>query len=76
MADEQALLDLCARCLAIPSELSTALAKLKVTGKRSRWKSLRQALKTVWGAEGVANMRGRLVDLRDELDTRILLGLR
>jgi hypothetical protein len=53
--DEQALEAICEGCISVPKELISKLEKLKVkdVGKFRKYKSFRQALKTVWLKEAV-----------------------
>ncbi|KAH6719561.1 hypothetical protein BKA61DRAFT_544125 [Leptodontidium sp. MPI-SDFR-AT-0119] len=68
---------ICENCIALSQELLEHLGKLQVpkTGDR-KWKSFRQALKTVWSKQGVDEMARRLEDARHDLDTFVLLQIR
>ncbi|KAF4633368.1 hypothetical protein G7Y89_g4751 [Cudoniella acicularis] len=75
--DEQALNTICDSCVNIANELSEYLEKLKVKGQKyRRWKSFRQALKTVWRKEDIDNLVKRLSLLRGQLELHILASLR
>ena len=60
----------------VAEELLQKLEKLKVEGKHRRWKSFRQALKSVWTREEINALANRLANLRAQLDSRILFSLR
>jgi hypothetical protein len=47
---------LCEKCLEVALEIESALADTKKKGTFGRWKSFRQALKAIWGAEKLADM--------------------
>jgi len=75
---DQALEDICGRCVEVSKELVGRLEKLKVPAdhKYREWKSFRQALKAVWGREKTEEMATRLAKLREELETHVLIELR
>lgn len=61
-------------CLDISNELLTRLHKLRLresTDER-KWKSLRQALKTVWSKSEMNSIEGRLIACRKELDSHLI----
>jgi hypothetical protein len=66
------------QCLEIADELALELEKLKVPvgAKFRRWKSFRQALKCAWSKEKLENMRRRLMELREDLGTHVIVGIR
>lgn len=74
--DDRALYDLCKGCVDVSNELQNGLAKLQVTGAPSRWKSLRKALKSIWSKEHISELQSSLTQYREQLDSRILMGLR
>lgn len=76
--DEQALEDMASRCSAISDELLAKLEKLRVSknAKHRRWKSFRQALKSVWSKEDLDRLAATLREYRDQLEFHILLSLR
>lgn len=63
-------------CLSISQKLLSHLEKLKVEGKHDRWKSMRQALKSVWNKAEIDEIARRLTGLRSELELHILVSLR
>jgi hypothetical protein len=71
--DEQALEDLSASCTILANELVDRLNKLKVAGdtKHRKWKSFRQALKTVWSKEELDAMANKLSEYRNQLEFHI-----
>lgn len=64
------------RCEEVADELLIFLEKLKSTGKKTRWKSVRSALESAWKKEKVDEMRKRLEGFRDEINLHILVDLR
>ena len=74
--DDFALHALCKRAIDVSQELQDGLNKLQVNGAPSKWKSLRKALKSIWGKERIAQLESRLAAYRDELDSRILIGIK
>lgn len=74
--DEKALADLNEKCLEVAATLLEKLEDLKASSPRKRWKSLRQALKSVWSKEAVDSLSWTLKGLREEINTRILVHLR
>ncbi|KAG8534407.1 uncharacterized protein KY384_001252 [Bacidia gigantensis] len=63
-------------CKAVSQELIAALSDLQSTTKLSRWKSIRQALKTTWGTDKLDQTSQRLQNFRDQLTLRILVSFR
>ena len=57
-------------------EILSALSKLKVQGKRSKWKSYRQAVKSVWNKGKIDEMLQRLMMIRDEVELGIIVDIR
>lgn len=76
--DETALVKLSQQCAGIADELLFKLEKLKVPkeAKFRKWKSLRQALKSVWNKEELNKMAATLSDFRSQLELHILVSLR
>jgi hypothetical protein len=74
--DEQALHDLSKTCVEVGTKLLSKLQKLKAGGERRKWKSFRQALKSIWSKEEVDALSWRLKGLREEMDTRMIVHLR
>ncbi|KAK4198003.1 hypothetical protein QBC40DRAFT_341612 [Triangularia verruculosa] len=68
------------KCEQIATELLAALDGLKVksrdrTGWPRKWKSIRQALKTVWHEDRIAKLESRLDRCRQQMTFNILEGL-
>lgn len=70
------LQDLCDRITATAVELLAALRNLKVQGTRTKWKSMRKAIKSVWGKEKLAAIESRLSGFRSELNLHISVSAR
>lgn len=66
-SEAEALEELCGRCAKTAGELLSALQTFTVQGKKTKWKSTRKALKSLWGRDGVEEMKQRLLDFREEL---------
>jgi hypothetical protein len=77
-AEDQALESLSRECLAAARELKGTLDtfKLEPATTARKWKSVRQALKSVWHKEKVDAMAERLRGFREQLDSGILVSLR
>ncbi|CAN9449980.1 unnamed protein product [Alternaria alternata] len=74
--DEQALCDLCKGCIDVSQELTKALKKLTSQGKPGRFRSFRQALKSVWSKDDIDNLERRVRMYKEELNICIIVGLR
>lgn len=76
--DEKALQAIAVQCSVMADELLLRLNCLKVPeGTRyRRWKSFRQALKSVWNKEDLDKMAATLSDYRSQLEMHILVSLR
>jgi hypothetical protein len=74
--DEQALRDLGAVSSQVAEALLEQLYKAKAQGRFRRWKSLRQAVKSVTSKGEVDDLAKRLSVLRDQFNLRILTGLK
>jgi hypothetical protein len=75
---DQILEQICSGCVEVSRELVQRLDNLKVPEdhRHKKWKSFRQALKSVIGKSKINEIKGRLHGFRMELDTHVLLGLR
>ena len=73
---DPALLSLCSSCNDVAKELLAALSKLKAEGGKSKWKSFRKALRSVWSKEKVLEIERQLSNFRDEINLRIVVDLR
>ena len=76
--EELQLHKICIETKSISEALYLHLIKLKVPRRHEgrKWKSFRQALKTVWSKPDLDRLAGRLAELRNELDTHLLVSLR
>jgi hypothetical protein len=74
--DEQALCDLCKGCIDVSQELTNALKNLTGQGKPGKFRSFRQALKSVWSKDDIDRLEKRVRLFKEELNTRIIVGLR
>ncbi len=75
---DQRLDEICKDCSNLSKNLLHQLGELKVPkgSEHRRWKSFRQALKSVWSKDEIDAISARLRDLRDELDSEVLDLLR
>jgi len=67
---------MCSSCDAAAKELLEVLETLKIQGKKTPWKGMRQAIKSIRGKAAVLEISGRLTNLRELLETIILVVLR
>lgn len=76
--DERALEALAEKCDEIATTLLSRLQNLKVKkeDKYRGWKSVRQALKSVWNKEELDDLAQRLSSHRDQLQFSILLSMK
>lgn len=75
--DETRLRNLCDRCVEVAYELQIQLNKLKAKdGHGKRLRSYKQALISVWRKDDIEEIAARLKRYQQELDTRVLLGIR
>ncbi|KAF2636449.1 hypothetical protein P280DRAFT_435165 [Massarina eburnea CBS 473.64] len=63
-------------CIENANDLISVLDGLKVKGNARKWKSWRQAIKSVWRKERLEEMLARLQLIRDEIEFGIILDLR
>lgn len=76
-ASGRILEEICQGCLDVSEELIPRLEELKVLDRsRKKWRSFRQALKSVWSKESIHEIRERLVAYQAQLDTHTLLYLK
>jgi hypothetical protein len=74
--DERALIKLSDQCKALADKLLDVLHGLAVTGSHKKWKSVRQALRSVWKDGEIQDVRRRLNDFRSQLTLRLVAILR
>jgi hypothetical protein len=63
-------------CLNTTGELLEVLEKLRVHGSKTRWKSFRAAVKSVWRKEKVEELLERLKLIRDEIEFGTIIDMR
>ena len=71
--DEMALESITAQCNKVGEELIDALQKAKVQGAHKRWKSARQALKSVLGHDKIQDLYDRLKQYREQIVVVLLV---
>jgi hypothetical protein len=78
LVEEQALEAICNGCISASNELLSRFEKLKLRDGRKcrRYKSFRQALKSVWSKGAIDEIAKRLENYRKELDAHMLASLR
>ena len=74
-ADEQTICNLCKGCIDVSQELTKALENLKGQGKPGRFRSFRQALKSVWSRDDIDSLVGRVKMYKEELNIRTIVAL-
>jgi ankyrin repeat protein len=74
--NELALVAICRSCIDIVDELLQKLSCLAVQGNITRFKSYRQALKSVWHKDAINDLASKLELFRGELNTCLLLSIR
>ena len=75
-AGDVRLQNLCTSCNEVANELLMVLGKLNAGATRTKWKSVRKALRTVWSKEKIHELEKRLTCFRDELNFRIVVDIR
>ena len=71
-----ALQTLCLSCREAAINLLEALDKVKVKDKQQKWESIRKALRSIWSKEEVKALEQRLAKIKDDLNLRVVVGLR
>jgi hypothetical protein len=74
--DDQGLDDIGSAAQELARDLLFRLNMAKVQGRFRRWKSLRQALKSVWSKKEIDSMFQRLQWLKQQMQMRIIVALR
>ena len=74
--DVRAMDTLSSACTEAAERLLKKLNTAKAQGRFRRWKSLRQALKSVWSKSEVDEMARALQGFRTELELRVLVSLK
>lgn len=60
----------------IAKQLLMTLQNLKVQVGNRRWRSVKQALTSAWKQKDIAELQTRLSDIRQQIDTTLLICLR
>lgn len=78
LPEDEAIKILCTSCVDLSQELIAKFDRLRVStgAKHRRWKSLRQALKSVWSKRAIDDISDQLNKHRKELEGHVLLSLR
>jgi hypothetical protein len=76
--DAKALETICCVCVKLSGELLSRLEKVRLDEKSTsrKWKSFRQALKTVCMKDGVDSLARRIADCREELNSHLIVSIR
>jgi hypothetical protein len=74
--EEASLLSLRATANELAANLLDRLNMVKAQGKYRRWKSFRQALKSIWSKREVNEMAQRLEVLKTQLTLRVIVSIR
>jgi hypothetical protein len=76
--EDDALRAICDGCIAASITLLSKLDKLKVQDddRMRRYKSIRQALKSVWSQKSLDELAEQLKHFRSEMDAHVLVSLR
>jgi len=76
--ESQALEDICGNCTKLSKELLSQLDQLRVDEKYKfrRWKSFRQALRSVCSKDKVDDLARRIADCREELNSHLIVSIR
>jgi hypothetical protein len=77
-AEDQTLQAVCDGCVSVSRTLLAKLEKLKVRDGQSlrKYKSFRQALKSVWSKGSLDDIAKRLKTYQNEMDAHVLVSLR
>ncbi|OBT62583.1 hypothetical protein VE03_07372 [Pseudogymnoascus sp. 23342-1-I1] len=73
--DERALSSLAMQCRNVANTLLVALEDLSMKGPHKKWKSVRQALLSVWREKEIRDIQNRLDSFRGQLTTRLVATL-
>ena len=67
LIDQQSLRSIAESCDNVAKQLLDILQKLKVQGPHRTWKSVRQAIKSVWNKAHIDELRGRMEGYREQM---------
>jgi len=74
--DDQSLMDLCEKCTNVADQLLGKFDRVKITGRYRKWKSARQALKSVTSKGDLEQIANTLEMYRSEIHLHITVSLR
>ncbi len=74
--EDQSLMGLCANCESIANELLTRFGRIEGTSKHRKWKSARQALKSVTNKDDLELLARRLDRYRSAINLHVTITLR
>lgn len=73
---EEALRETALECMQFADDFTGAIDELRVTGNHRKWKSFRQALKSVWKKEGIEERLVKLDRLRQQVVIHLLVVMK
>lgn len=73
---EEALQEVVLDCMQFANDFTDAIDELRVTGNHRKWKSFRQALKSVWKKEGIEERLVKLDRLRQQVIIHLLVVMK
>lgn len=74
--DSEALKVICLRCGKLSEDLISRLGDLRVDGKYRKWKSFRQALKSVCTKDRIEAIATKLTSCKEELNQHLIASIR
>lgn len=74
--DERAIASLATQCKNLSSKLLDVLEDLSVKGSHKKWKSVSQALRSVWKESEIREIQKRLDSFRSQLTIRLVATLK
>lgn len=77
VTETQGLLEgLCSSCTETATQILDVLEELKVRGKMTTWKSMREAIKSIMGKAAIVELSSRLEEFRKLIEVTVLVDLR
>lgn len=73
--EDQTVLVICERSIKISNELRQALESVRIKGPKTKWKSVRKALKSFYKKEEIAELNRRLSGLQTEMNSHITVKI-
>ena len=74
--DDQALEEICTRCIGVSETLLARLEKLKVQQGDGKWRLTLQATRSVWSEKELDELSRQLTTFRSQLELRVLVSFR